>query len=130
MLRDDFFVIEEFTAGDTAFSAVVRINDEHAVFAGHFPGQPVVPGVFTLQMARECAEFFLKKKLTFTVLKNCKFSNVIIPDRQQTLHVKGDVTGENRLEASVSSGETVYLSLKGTFTTMETTEWENTQHPN
>ena len=61
MLLNDFFTIEEFSKDATAFRAVVRLNEQHPVFAGHFPGQPVVPGVFTLQMIKECMAVALEQ---------------------------------------------------------------------
>jgi 3-hydroxyacyl-[acyl-carrier-protein] dehydratase len=115
MLRDSFFVVERFLKEENALTAVVKINGQHPVFLGHFPEQPVVPGVFTLQMVKECLELALERPVRFTVIGNCKFSNVMTPGSHAPVEVICNYVqnGNNvQLNASVRSGDVTYLSLK------------------
>ena len=62
MLLDNFFTIDKITAQDEKTLIEVLINKDHAVFEGHFPGNPVVPGVFLIQMIREVIEHWQQMK--------------------------------------------------------------------
>jgi 3-hydroxyacyl-[acyl-carrier-protein] dehydratase len=115
MLRGSFFIIEQFLQEENTATAVVKINGQHPVFLGHFPEQPVVPGVFTLQMVKECLEQALGRPVRFTVIQNCKFSNVMTPGGHALIEVICNYERNDnnvRLNASVKSGDVTYLSLK------------------
>ena len=56
MLKDVFFSITSLTGEPPSFSASLTLNAQHRIFGGHFPGQPVVPGVCLMQMVQEVAE--------------------------------------------------------------------------
>ena len=56
MLAGDFFYIRSLQAEGISVVALLEINPLHKIFKGHFPGQPVVPGVCMLQMGREILE--------------------------------------------------------------------------
>ena len=45
MLLNDFFTINETVRSETEIWAELLINSNHIIFEGHFPNQPVVPGV-------------------------------------------------------------------------------------
>ncbi|MDR3350907.1 MAG: beta-hydroxyacyl-ACP dehydratase [Prevotellaceae bacterium] len=115
MLLNQFFTIEAFSKDAAAFRAVVRINEGHPVFAGHFPGQPVVPGVFTLQMIKECMAYAWEKEVRFAAIQNCKFSRTILPGERRLLEIHctfAPQPGEWPVTVSVQSGDIIYLSLK------------------
>ena len=115
MLLDNFFTIEECTKDAATFRTVVRLNEQHPVFAGHFPGQPIVPGVFTLQMIKECVAVALEKEVRFERIQNCKFSRTILPGAHRLLeiHCAGTPqTGGWLVNVSVQAGDAVFLSLK------------------
>jgi 3-hydroxyacyl-[acyl-carrier-protein] dehydratase len=49
------------------------------VFAGHFPNQPLVPGVFQLEMARLGAEWLTGEQLGVREISKAKFLRPVIP---------------------------------------------------
>ena len=115
MLLNNFFTIETFSKDAATFRAVVQLNGQHPVFAGHFPGQPVVPGVFTLQMIKECAAVALGKEVRFAAIQNCKFSRTILPGEHRSLEIHGAYApqaGGWSVNVSVQAGDIVFLSLK------------------
>ncbi len=55
---------EVITAKETVNSEVVaqyRTKEEHPIFEGHFPGNPVLPGVVQIEMMAQAAAFGLLK---------------------------------------------------------------------
>ena len=54
-LLDNFYIIHRSEkVQEESFSVEVELLPNHAIYGGHFPGQPVVPGVCTLTIIREC----------------------------------------------------------------------------
>jgi len=60
-------------------------------FAGHFPGQPILPGVFQLEMARQVAEETLQQPVSIRTVQKAKFQRPIRPGETVRLQLK--ITG-------------------------------------
>ena len=45
ILAGDFYTVVSTVNEADKIQAILKINPEHAIFNGHFPGQPVIPGV-------------------------------------------------------------------------------------
>ena len=57
MLLENFYKIIHIKEREDGKQAIeIELNPGHMLYQGHFPGQPVVPGVCTLQMIKESAE--------------------------------------------------------------------------
>jgi 3-hydroxyacyl-[acyl-carrier-protein] dehydratase len=115
VLQKHFYNITETQRDGNTASVKVAINPHHGVFAGHFPQQAVVPGVFSLQMLKECLEMLIGSRLQYTELINCKFSQAILPSEGQILNLQFDYIVENEnvsLKAAVKENDSVKLSLK------------------
>ena len=52
---------------------------EHAIYAAHFPGNPITPGACTLQMVGELAEEVVGKPLQLSCAKNVKYLAPLTP---------------------------------------------------
>ena len=61
---------------------VLRFNPEHPIFAGHFPGQPVVPGACIVQIAEDLQSDILGHAVRFNSVTNLKFRQAITPDKE------------------------------------------------
>lgn len=67
--------------------SLLKINEEHPLFQGHFPGEPILPGVVLLQLFKEEAEKFYKQKLQLSEAKNVKFTALIKPGHNHPLQL-------------------------------------------
>jgi len=63
-----------------------RFAADDPVFAGHFPGNPILPGVFQLELTRLAAETVLKCPLVVREVSKAKFRLPISPG--ETLRVE------------------------------------------
>ena len=61
-------------------SFTIRFNSEHPVFAGHFPGHPIVPGACLVQIAQELLSDQKGVRVQFREIRNLKFKQPITPD--------------------------------------------------
>ncbi|MFA6779603.1 MAG: hydroxymyristoyl-ACP dehydratase [Paludibacteraceae bacterium] len=96
----------------------VRLNTEHRIYEGHFPQMPVVPGVCTIQMVKECLQTTRNEELQYTNIINCKFPAMIVPSMVQELLI--DITtieedGAISMKASVKGDGHNFLSLKASL---------------
>jgi 3-hydroxyacyl-[acyl-carrier-protein] dehydratase len=95
-----------------------RFDPADPVFAGHFPKQPIVPGVFQLEMARMGAEWSLGEQLTVREIARAKFLRPIVPTELVRMNLKvSDTNGSISVRANFSvgdqaAGETVLTLVK------------------
>ena len=97
----------------------VRLNPHHAVFGGHFPGNPVLPGVCSMMIVRECASLLAARPLRYASVRESKFLAAITPDIRLEVRVKlsdPDAEGDYPLDAVIRHGETIMLKLKARLT--------------
>jgi 3-hydroxyacyl-[acyl-carrier-protein] dehydratase len=102
--------------------ALLRINQEHAILKGHFPGQPVVPGVCMMQMIKELAEHHTKKDLLLIEAENMKFLAIIDPGQNNEIEANVDLNendGILEINASLFSGTITFFKLKATYKNFE-----------
>lgn len=116
MLLNDFFYLEKSERNDQQVSASIRINKNHKILEGHFPGLPVVPGVCMLELIKEIMEESLGQKLLLKSAENMKFLSVINPNEQS--QVEANITYKMEddktigITASLFSGSTTFFKLK------------------
>lgn len=60
----------------------------HPVYEGHFPGEPVCPGVCSLQMIKECAQIMAHEKFLISYIKQYRLLSVMTPERDTNLYVE------------------------------------------
>jgi 3-hydroxyacyl-[acyl-carrier-protein] dehydratase len=119
MLKNDFFYIQSLSDDQGIISAVLEINPFHKIFEGHFPGQPVVPGVCMMQMVKEITETATGKDFFLHKADIVKFLSVIVPQKDTAIQarIKYTETENNAVnfEATLFKEDTTYLKFKGEF---------------
>ena len=61
-------------------AATFRVPSDHPSLPGHFPGQPVVPGVVLLEEVLKATEAWLAKPVSVEALPQAKFLAPLLPD--------------------------------------------------
>lgn len=113
MLIRDFYTLEELATAETKIVAKIKLNTGHEVYKGHFPGQPVVPGVIQLQVAREIMEESLGKKLFLKEIIQAKYLQPIDPIVFPELEIQLDY---NEFEKNSFKINALILAKENTFT--------------
>jgi 3-hydroxyacyl-[acyl-carrier-protein] dehydratase len=80
-------------------ATALRIAANHASLPGHFPGQPIVPGVVLLDCVLQEAERWLQRPLHVLALTHAKFTAPLLPEQTAQLQLKLDA-GELRFSVS------------------------------
>ena len=112
MLVEDFYTVIDRQVDGEATVFTVALNPSCKVYEGHFPGEPVAPGVCNIQMLKECAELVAGKPLTLRAISQCRMTKLITPKECPTLQVQVQLDGE-KLTGSILHCEEVCLTIKG-----------------
>lgn len=118
MLKDTFFTFTTPETDGGLLKTTITINPAHDIFKGHFPSQPVVPGVCMMQMVKEVLENHLDKKLQLAKADNIKFLSFIDPEQhgQIGLEIKMNVVDEVvKIDAQLVNEGAIFLKFKGVF---------------
>ncbi|MFT3793707.1 3-hydroxyacyl-ACP dehydratase [Flavobacterium sp.] len=120
MLLKDFYTIQSLEKKDgLKHEAVLLINEKHEVFKGHFPGNPIMPGVCMMQIIKELTEKITQKTLMMQSLSNVKFMALINPEATPELRLELDINeteeGLIKVKNTTTFGETVALKLGSTY---------------
>jgi 3-hydroxyacyl-[acyl-carrier-protein] dehydratase len=118
-LINDFFSIVQQEDSSGSITATITINPEHAIFDGHFPGKPVVPGVCMLQIILEIMEKTLAQRVRLSTADSIKFLSVLEPKADKEIEVGilySIVDKSIFLTASLFSGQLIFFKLTATLT--------------
>ncbi len=87
MILKNFYTIKSKQIREDQINHVyeILINNKHDIFKGHFPDNPVMPGVCMIQIIKEITEFVIGKKLFMEKCSNVKFLAIINPDKTPIL---------------------------------------------
>jgi 3-hydroxyacyl-[acyl-carrier-protein] dehydratase len=122
MFENDLYTIlhTDLAEGKSAFTAVIHLNEEHPLFRGHFPGNPILPGVCTLQIIRELLEKAEQKPLRMERSATIKYLGFIVPSvmPEVVFNLQRAVWENGSLSCSavVTAHEASVCSFKGSFT--------------
>ena len=120
MLLTDFYTIQKIDEVETGkYSALIHLNKDHDVFKGHFPNNPVLPGVCTMQIIKELTETIVQKSLVLSRAINVKFMALINPVVNPTLRLELDIetleNGEIKVKNSTFFDATLALKLSNNY---------------
>ena len=73
--------------------ASLTFQHEFPAFSGHFPGNPILPGIIQLASVRMLAARFLNRSLAPSTLSNIKFREMIRPGQPVNISVSGSGNG-------------------------------------
>jgi 3-hydroxyacyl-[acyl-carrier-protein] dehydratase len=98
---------------------IISINIKDRIFEGHFPGTPILPGVCTLHIIKDCISRAIGNKVQLSKISQCKFTGMVDPRTDSKLRVQ--ITLQDRINGFfhvnalviLPESERVILKLKG-----------------
>lgn len=117
----------EFVSEDE-LRAIKNVTINEPYFQGHFPGNPVMPGVLQLEAMAQAAGVLMLKRVSsegkvafFMSADNVKFRRAVVPGDQMEMHAKITKNRNNRVASAevtcrvdgkiVSSGDLSFMVL-------------------
>lgn len=120
MLLQDFYSLDKIdTISEGKYSAIITLNKNHDIFKGHFPDNPVTPGVCMMQIIKEITQNILKLDLIMVSTSNVKFMALINPEVNPELVLDLEISEneENGIKVKNTTKfyDTVALKLTNTY---------------
>lgn len=120
LLPGFYTLLQSDNINATDCSTQVMLNPQHPVYGGHFPGQPVVPGVCILQIIKECLEEICHTTLQYKQIASCKFLSAINPNETPELNfsfiLKKNEDDVFQLLVEGTSAKGIFIKLKAQLT--------------
>lgn len=111
----DFYQLESYEKTENGrYIAHILLNKDHEIFKGHFPGNPVTPGVCMMQIVKELSEELTGQKLFLKSASNVKFMAIINPFETPELKLQLDINEseeEVKVKNTTSFDETIALKM-------------------
>ena len=85
--KDDFYTIEASTHDEDTLVYSIVINKDHDIFNGHFPSNPVTPGVMQMEIVKELVQISLEREVKLESMPTCKFLAVLNPEENANVDV-------------------------------------------
>jgi len=120
MLLKELYVISEKKADANGVVHIrLKLQKAHEVFAGHFPGHPVLPGVAMLQMVKEFSEEHLERSLLMQQFSQVKFLALVDPsvasELNFTMHFERHTDGISVKNTTTFPDGSIVLKCNVTF---------------
>lgn len=107
ILLNDFYAIESSHTEDNVHSYSIHINPLHTIFDGHFPDNPVTPGVVQMEIIKELLSLNMDRSMALDTMGTCKFLSILnpkdTPDVLVKLVTQNDEEGKTKVTASIES---------------------------
>ena len=119
MLHPELYTFSPLKIDGDRFTTTISLNSAHPIFKGHFPGQPVLPGVCMMQMVKEIAENQLSKKLRLQKAAELKFLSFIDPAAHSSIQMELVIKladEEVKIVAKLLNEDTTFFKFNGSFT--------------
>ncbi|WP_347051536.1 3-hydroxyacyl-ACP dehydratase [Flavobacterium olei] len=119
LLKDFYKVLSNDKTEDSKYKIRILVNADHEVFNGHFPGNPIMPGVCMIQIIKELTESITESSLMIETLSNVKFMALINPEVNPELLLELDITttedGLVKVKNTTYFNETTALKLSNVY---------------
>nr|WP_314603929.1 3-hydroxyacyl-ACP dehydratase [uncultured Capnocytophaga sp.] len=118
-MLENFYILKEInTLGQGKYTCKIHLNASHPIFEGHFPGNPVTPGVCMLQIIKNISQKLLQKQLFLVKTSNVKFMALIDPNKTPELILDLEIEQQSEhiiVKNTTSFAGTVALKLTNTY---------------
>ena len=113
--RDPMLLVDEVVEMEPETSIVTKfyVDPEREIFKGHFPGDPVLPGVYTVEIMAQTSDILILsteryagKVPLFIGINNVRFLSKICPG--DTLEIHSKFAFEKREKGVVTCSAEVY----------------------
>lgn len=118
MLVEKLFEIEDVKQVENKLSTTVEINAKNKIFEGHFPNNPITPGVIQVQLVKEILEKHFNKSLKLSTMDRCKFVAILNPETNPVIDVEITVDkldDSYKIKASGKDASNTYFKFSALY---------------
>lgn len=116
---NELIQLEHIQNNETAQEFRVHVNPDDHIFDGHFPGQPILPGVVIAECVKRAVALAVQAAVNTEKLSFVKFMNPVVPSANSVLELNLQIAsaeGQVKASAVLSEGDKTYSKVKGIYT--------------
>lgn len=118
-LQNQLYSVLSLEKSEGKITAQISLNPQHSIYEGHFPNNPVTPGVVEMEIVKEILGLGLEKNVGLKSASSVKFLAVMNPTTAHTLHVNitilETVENEIKINCQIVDDNTSYLKLAASY---------------
>lgn len=113
-LKNNLYNIADKTTLKEGLDYTLSLHADCPIYAAHFPGKPVTPGVCLLMVAKELLGDALNYELTLSEVKNAKFLSVVSPaeDKELVCEIRNIEIYDDDVYAKITMRTTAEVKAK------------------
>lgn len=118
ILLDNFYTISSIQLENDVLNATLKLNPAHSIFDGHFPENPVTPGVVQMEIIKELLATHFNRPISLVSMSNCKFLAILNPNETPTVDVIISIKEEDgnlKVNATITFEDKGYLKLAAVY---------------
>lgn len=117
LLENRFYKVIKEEKNDGQGKYQLAILPDCDVYQGHFPGDPVCPGVCNIETIKECAIMLTGKQLRIKSIKQCRLTAIatpsVCPEVTITLSATPSAGNSYTVLATIADEKQSYMEFKG-----------------
>lgn len=122
MFLDTLFHIDSEQISDNQADFTVRLNPSHPIYKGHFPNDPITPGVCVVQIAIDLFSHLRRQEYILSQAKNIKFIQIIRPHEYEQVEYRLSWEplddGNYTVKVVVAHNETIFSKMSVILTAL------------
>jgi 3-hydroxyacyl-[acyl-carrier-protein] dehydratase len=118
MNLEQFYNIVHTEKNENILLAQVKLVIDHPIYKGHFPDQPVLPGIMQIEMIADLINHELNTQYQLKKASNIKYLNMIIPNNETIVfEIKYSVQedGDLKVNCVIKDENTIFTKFSGFF---------------
>ena len=119
MFNNNFYTIQSKKVEDDQFVYSISIDPQHTIFNGHFPNNPVTPGVVQMEIVKELTSDVIGSSVGLNSMSNCKFLAILNPKENPNIDVQLKITQEEadiKVNAVIQNESGAFLKMSAVYT--------------
>lgn len=118
MLINNFFKIHK-VLNQEGNQFEIELNGTHSIFKGHFPDEPIVPGVCLIQIVKELISEMKVHEIVIYEIRNVKFLLSVNPFKSNSLIIEINISDINSnrfvVQSIIKNQDELVMKLHGEF---------------
>ncbi len=118
LLLDSLYCVDALRMEENQLIASIHLNENDAIFKGHFPGNPITPGVAQLEIIKELLAMHYKRAIQLKSISNCKYLAIMNPIEYPQIEVKITISeSEEGIKTNTvfSAGDKLFTKSAGIY---------------
>lgn len=119
MENEALYSVKSFIKEENQLRAEIHLNAESEIYKGHFPNNPVTPGVLQIEMIKSVLAAQYQQKFRLFKMNSSKFLAVLNPNTTSVVSVQLTIQEESKEEikisGTISDADATFMKIQAIF---------------